>query len=309
MSGPFFDGILNIDKPLDMTSMDVIRRIKRLSAQKHVGHGGTLDPQATGVFPVLFGQATRIMEYLVASAKTYRAVVKLGVTTDTYDSAGKVVRTGDASGITRHEIERALAAFRGNIYQVPPMFSALKREGKRLYDLARMGIEVPRQPRKVEVLRIDLTEWSQPDMVLEIECGRGVYIRALAHDLGEALACGAYLKALTRLKTGPFSIREAIPLPQLEDSLKEGSWRELLYPIDYPLLHMKAVAVDSRIEHLILSGRPLPLTLRIPHSEAYQECRAYSSDGRFLGTVRFDPLRDQWLPHKMFASPSVEEEV
>ena len=303
MSSPSFDGILNVNKPPNITSMDVIRRVRRFSHQRHVGHGGTLDPQATGVFPVLFGQATRVMEYLVESIKAYRATVELGVTTDTYDSLGKITRTRDASKVTREEVEEALAAFRGVIFQVPPMFSALKREGKRLYDLARQGIEVERPPRKVEILRLELMEWSPPNVVLMTECGRGVYIRALAHDLGEALGCGASLKALTRLRSGPFDIQEALSLDQVEESFREGSWRDLLNPLDYPLLHLWAIVVDSRIEHLIRNGRPLPLTLRIPSSRAYEECRVYSNDGRFLATIRFNSFRGQWQPFKVFSLP------
>ena len=173
------DGVMVIDKPEGMTSMDVVRRIKRASRVKKVGHGGTLDPFATGVIVVCMGQATRMMEYLVDGAKTYRGVVELGIETDTYDVQGEVTRRTDASGVTVGDVEAALEEFRGVILQVPPMYSALKRQGKRLYDLARAGVEVEREPRRVEVTDVAVVDWSPPLVEVSVECGRGFYMRSL----------------------------------------------------------------------------------------------------------------------------------
>ena len=182
---PRIDGILNIDKPYGITSMDVVRRVKRASGQRRVGHGGTLDPIATGVIPVCMGQATRLMEDVVGGAKTYLAGVELGVSTNTYDALGEVTGRRDASGVTLTDIEGALPAFTGDILQVPPMYSALKREGKRLYDLARAGVEVEREARPVTVHSIALREWAPPVVTLEVECGKGVLCAVAGARPGE----------------------------------------------------------------------------------------------------------------------------
>ena len=166
------NGILNVDKPYGITSMEVVRRIKRGTGLRKVGHGGTLDPVATGVIPVCLGRATRVMEYLVAGTKEYRTTIELGVSTDTYDALGEVTDQADSSGVTAAQVERSLESFVGVIDQVPPMYSALKRQGKRLYDLARAGIHVEREPRSVETSRVKLVEWSPPTATVEVTCGR-----------------------------------------------------------------------------------------------------------------------------------------
>ena len=213
------DGILNVDKPYGLTSMDVVRRLKRASGVKRVGHGGTLDPIATGVIPICFGQATRLMEYLVDGTKDYRAVVELGVETDTYDALGQVVSNQNASHVTLADVSDALESYTGVIQQVPPMYSALKQQGKRLYDLARAGIEVAREPRTVEVFEITVLDWSPPQVTLEATCGRGFYVRSLAHDLGSSLGCGGHLKSLTRLRSGPFKVADALSVSDAEEIL------------------------------------------------------------------------------------------
>ena len=172
------DGIFNVDKPPDITSMDVVRRVKRASGHKRVGHGGTLDPIATGVIPICLGQATRMMEYLIDGTKEYRGMVALGVETDTYDALGTVVREIDASHVTLKEVENVLLSFKGNIQQVPPMYSALKRQGRRLYELARAGIHVERNPRDVNVGSIEILDWVPPIVDLRVTCGRGFYMRS-----------------------------------------------------------------------------------------------------------------------------------
>jgi len=296
------DGILNVDKPYGITSMHVVRRIKRASRALRVGHGGTLDPVATGVIPICFGRATRIMEYLVAGTKDYRAVVKFGVTTDTYDALGKVTARSDASHLTAGEVERALRPFKGEIDQVPPMFSALKRKGKRLYDLARAGIEVEREPRKVKVLSIDLTDWSYPLATIEVRCGRGFYIRSLAHDLGQALGCGARLENLARLRSGPFKLSSALSLEDAEQLFADGRWRTALHPSDIVLQDFRAMIVGKRIEDSLRHGGGLPKDWRAPPGEAGEKCRAYSVGGRFLAVLSFDAPANQWHADKVFLS-------
>lgn len=294
------DGILNIDKPPGMTSMDVVRRVKRAIRQKRVGHGGTLDPIATGVIAIFLGQATRMMDYLIEGAKEYRGTVELGVETDTYDTAGEVTATGDASSVTMQDIENALVAFRGAIRQVPPMYSALKRDGKRLYELARAGVEVEREARKVEVMGIKLLDWTPPVVELTVTCGRGFYMRSLAHDLGRALGCGGHLKSLVRLRNGPFKVSEAMTLEDAEQSLADGDLRDSLHAPDTVVSHMGAAIVGKRLEETIRSGRPMPQGLRIPSSMPAQHCRVYGTDGRFVAIMTFDASLGQWQPRKVF---------
>ncbi len=294
-------GILNIDKPYGMGSMDVVRRIKRASGLKRVGHGGTLDPVATGVIPVCIGQATRVMEYLVDGTKEYRAEVELGTETDTYDAMGQVTGREDPSHVTLDDINGALEEFRGVIQQVPPMYSALKLKGKRLYELARAGIEVEREPRRVEVLGIEAQAWSPPVVTLEVSCGRGFYMRSLAYDLGRALGCGAHLKGLVRLRTGPFKISGSLSLTDAEQSFEDGTWREAMHAPDSVLGNMRVFIVGRLAEDMIRDGRPVPSGPRIPPMAPGEECRAYSVDGRFVAIVAFDAAVRQWRPSKVFS--------
>ena len=233
--GPLVNGFLVVDKPVGSTSMDVVRTIKRLTGmRKRVGHGGTLDPLASGLLPICFGQATRLMEHLINETKGYRMDVRLGVSTDTYDAEGQVVEERDPSDITREQVEEALDAFRGSILQKPPMHSALKKGGKRLYELARQGVEVEREARQVEVYTLDLLEFKPPIVTLESECGRGVYMRSLAHDLGEMLGCGAHTASLVRLRTGGFLIEDAVTLDEFAKAVEEKRWKEMILPLDFP---------------------------------------------------------------------------
>ena len=301
---PDVNGILSLIKPLEWTSMEVVRRVRRLTGQKKVGHAGTLDPQATGVLPICIGQATRVMEYLVDSPKTYAALVRLGVTTDSYDALGQVTATADPSQVTRGDFDAALAAYRGVFQQVPPMFSALKRDGKRLYELARAGVEVARPPREVEIYRLDVTGWDPPDVSLEIECGRGMYVRSLAHDLGVDLGCGAHLKELSRLRSGPFRIAEAVTFEKMEQACENDDWRRLLHPVDHPLLDLKAAIVQREKEEAIKRGENIYLGLRTGADSREQMYRAYSAaDGRFLALLQPARVRGQWRPVKVFRLP------
>ena len=295
------DGILNIDKPYGITSMEVVRRIKRASGLRRVGHGGTLDPIATGVIAVCIGQATRVMEYLVGGTKDYRAVIELGVTTDTYDATGRVTGEEDPSSVALDDIERALDRFKGVVHQVPPMYSALKRQGKRLYELARAGIEVEREPRRVEVFSIKLLEWSPPLVTLEVSCGRGFYMRSLANDLGAALGCGAHLKSLVRLRSGPLKISEAMSLSEAEQRFEDGAWRQELYAPDVVLQDLRAAIVGGRLQDTIRHGRAIPAGLINPVSQADERCRVYGADGRFLAILKFNASVGQWRPDKVFS--------
>lgn len=294
--------ILNIDKPTGMTTMDVVRRIKRVSRYRRIGHGGTLDPLATGVVVVCIGQATRMMEYLLGGTREYRADVKLGVSTDTYDALGQVTMQRDPSSVGLSDVKRALQAFVGEMDQVPPMYSALKRHGKRLYTLARAGVEVHRDPRRVQVHKLEIKDWSPPVVTLEITCGRGFYVRSLAHDLGNALECGAHLTELVRLRSGPFKTSSALPLMEVERRFDEGTWKEVAYAPDVIVRQMRAVIVGTRIEDMIKTGRALSVELRIPSSKPDERCRVYSLDGRFLAIISFNAAVGEWRPERVFCT-------
>ena len=295
------NGFLNIEKPYGITSMEVIRRIKRVTNQKKIGHGGTLDPNAVGVLPICFGQATRLMNYLINGRKEYRAVIELGLSTDTYDSAGKIVKKGKLPPITKKELQDILKFYVGTIEQIPPMYSALKKEGRRLYEYARDGIEVDREPRVVEVFDITMEKWQSPLLTINIQCGRGFYVRSIAYDIGENLGCGAYLKDLTRIECGTFHITDSIPLSDIENQGIEGKWRTQVYPLDFVLKHLNAMIIGNKIEDFISNGRFLTQNFNIPSINSTEDCRVYSLDGRFIGLVNFDSVIGQWKPAKVFS--------
>ena len=298
---PAIDGILNIDKPYGITSMDVVRRVKRASRQRRVGHAGTLDPVATGVIPVCLGQATRLMEDLINGSKTYRADVELGASTNTYDALGDITAHSDASAVSRADVEHSLQAFIGDIMQTPPMYSALKRDGKRLYELARAGVQVELEPRPVTVHAIDLQDWTPPIATIQVRCGRGFYMRSLAHDLGQALGCGGYLKTLERLHCGGFSIADSVSLEEIEERFADGSWQDAAHAPDAPLLSLPAVILGKPNEDMIRNGRSIDRPPADTPPADGERSRAYTADGRFLATLLYDaPLR-QWRPEKVFA--------
>jgi tRNA pseudouridine55 synthase len=295
------DGILNINKPEGLTSFAVVSRVKRITGEKHTGHAGTLDPQATGVLPVCLGQATRVIEFLFDETKTYRAEVELGISTDTYDSTGKVTRTGDASGITREMIESALTGFRGTISQTPPMYSAVKYHGRPLYKLARSGVEVERKSRPARIDSLEIVAWQPPVVTLDVVCGKGTYIRSLAHDLGEALGCGANMKSLVRLRVGPFRIEEALTLEKLEEAFRSGRGEDYLYPPDYVLSAFDVAIVPKPQQCSLIHGNPVTLeTLAGTPVKPGTLIRAYTEDGSFIGMLKYDAENQNWHPEKVF---------
>jgi tRNA pseudouridine55 synthase len=294
------DGILNINKPAGKTSYGVIAMVKRFTGERRAGHAGTLDPEATGVLPVCLGKGTRVVEFMMDAHKVYRADIELGVSTDTYDGEGKITARGDASSVTQDIIDQALEGFRGDILQVPPMYSALKHQGQPLYALARAGTTIERESRPVTIYRLNLIAWQSPLVTLEIECSKGTYIRSLANDLGERLGCGAYMKTLVRTGYGVFSIENAVTLTQLEEAAGRGGLTQYLHPIDSVLGHLPVVTVDTPGEEAIKTGSPPIIdTDNIPAAEN-KYCRAYSADGRFLAILHYDTDENRWRPKKVF---------
>lgn len=293
------DGILNVLKPAGKTSFAVVSLVRRWSGERRVGHAGTLDPDATGVLVLCLGQATRIVEYLAGAGKTYRAEIELGITTDTYDAAGKVVGRGDPSSVTEEQVQQALGSFRGTLAQVPPMHSAIHYRGKRLYELAREGVEVEREPRRVEISRLELLVWQPPGFTIEVDCGGGTYIRSLAHDIGQALGCGAHLKSLVRLRSEPFHVDNAVSLTVLEEAFSSGGWQPYLHPLDEVLLNWPAAILDGEQEDLVRRGIDVELHFAGDGRPAGDRCRAYSWDGRFLAVLA-RTAAGLWHPEKVF---------
>jgi tRNA pseudouridine55 synthase len=247
------------------------------------------------------GQATRMMEYLVDGAKTYRGVVELGIETDTYDVQGEITRRTDPSGVTLSDVEAALSEFRGVILQVPPMYSALKRQGKRLYELARAGVEVEREPRRVEVTDISIVDWSPPLVEVRVECGRGFYMRSLAYDLGASLGCGAYLKSLVRVKSGSFDVADSVSLREAERSFEGSDWQRVVRAPDAVVDRMRALIVGKREELHLHQGRPLAPGLKVPPARHGERRRVYTTDGGFVGIVSFDAPGRRWQPQRVLS--------
>lgn len=299
---PTVNGFINLYKPAGITSMEALRRVKRITGQRQkVGHGGTMDPLARGVLPICFGQATRLMDYVVDGSKRYVMDVKLGESTTTYDAEGEITSQRDTDGITEQQILSALQGFIGVVDQVPPMYSAVKVDGQRLYKLARSGLEVERQPRSVEIHSVQLTRLNLPELTLDVECGKGVYMRTLAHDLGEILGCGAHVIDLERRSCGGFSSEDSVTLEALEEAAHSpGGWLDLLHSLDWVLRGFKAITVGAAAERFLRNGQPVSMGNPNISAGYMEQFRAYNSDGQFLALVRFDRASNSWRPVKVF---------
>jgi tRNA pseudouridine55 synthase len=266
------NGIVIIDKPQGWTSQDVTARLRRVFNTRRIGHGGTLDPMATGVLPVFVDRATRGVEFFEHAEKTYEAVLQLGMTTDTEDTSGTIL-TQQEVHISEKEFLDILPQFRGEIQQIPPMYSALKINGQKLVDLARKGKTVERQPRTITIHELELLEFGGDTARLRVRCSKGTYIRTLCKDIGEALGCGGCMAALRRVTAGEYTIREAVPLQTLLDSEEPGQY---LRPVDTMFRNHPAVTLTAKQEKRCRNGNSF--TLGIPDGTY----RAYGEDGTFL---------------------------
>ncbi len=293
------DGIINLNKPQGKTSFQMVALVRRLTGVRKTGHSGTLDPAATGVLPILIGRATKLASFLTDSAKTYRAEIEFGRSTTTYDSSGDTIDEGDTSSLTFETIEKKLERFRGDIEQIPPMFSALKHQGKPLYKLARAGIEIARAPRKLHIFRLEIQNWQTPLLSVEVECSKGTYIRSLAHDLGQTLGCGAHLKALIRVQTGPFHIDQSVTTDQLETGFQNNSWQSFVHSPDIALSRLTAITIKASEKSNITQGKPVT---PVDEQEASKNelVRVYSEEGQFLALVHFNQETGLWHPKKVF---------
>lgn len=295
-------GILPVEKGPGVTSFQVVAHLRRVLRAPRVGHGGTLDPTATGVLPILVGEATKLTPYLVDLDKEYVATVRLGVTTETQDLTGTVLETHPVPTLDAPAIEAALAPFVGPIQQVPPMYSALHRGGKRLYELARQGVEVEREPREVMVHSIRLESVALPDFVIRIRCGKGTYVRTLAADVGAALGCGAALAALVRVRVGPFALEAAVTWDEVREARSgERLWLRLLPP-DSALVSLGAVRLDADGARAFVHGQAVATGERVTGL-----LRVYGPDGGLLGVGQGlgDRMKPERLLHADPPRPSI----
>lgn len=280
------NGVINIYKNTGMTSFDVVAMVRRVAKMKKVGHTGTLDPAASGVLPICLGKATKIIDYIMENQKVYRVKLKLGVITDTYDLEGTILSEKDASHITKNEILECINSFLGTIDQVPPMYSALKQNGVRLYELARQGIEVHREARKITIYSIENVKIESNDNIqMDVCCSKGTYIRSLCFDIGEKLQVGATMTALERIQNGPFKKEEAINIEDLTEELLEKH----IISIEEALNSFKKIIVNNKFGKLLRNG------VKVFDNRMYSEevefgklYRVYEEDGMFLGLGKRD---------------------
>ncbi len=266
------NGIVIVDKPQGWTSQDVTARLRRVFNTRRIGHGGTLDPMATGVLPVFVGRGTRAVEFFEHAEKIYETVLKPGITTDTEDITGTVLTQQEAS-LTKEQVEAVLPRFRGEILQVPPMYSALKVNGKKLYDLARKGVEVERQPRPITVHELTLLGMDSEGIALRVHCSKGTYIRTLCKDIGEALGCGGCMASLRRVQAGEYTAGDAVPLETL---LETENPEQYLKPVDSMFAGYPAIALTPKQEQRVRNGNAFSCNME---AGTY---RVYSQSGEFL---------------------------
>ena len=269
------NGILLIDKQPDWTSNDVVAKLKGILHQRRIGHSGTLDPMATGLLVVFVGRATRAVEFAEGHDKRYLAGLRLGITTDTQDITGTVLEDKSVS-VSMEELDQALALFRGEIQQVPPMYSAIKHQGRRLYDIARKGGQVERAPRTITIHDLRVTGGQGGDWLLDVSCSKGTYVRTLCHDLGQTLGCGGCMSSLRRVQAGQFSVEQAVTLEQVHHMADEGRAEELLLPVDSLFDQYPACVVDAAQEKKIRCGNQVESGL------AVGIYRVYNQGGDFL---------------------------
>lgn len=272
------DGIVIVDKPQGWTSQDVTARLRRVFGTRRIGHGGTLDPMATGVLPVFVGRATRAVEFFEHAEKTYETVLRFGITTDTEDMTGTVLTEENVS-FTEEQLQETLAAFRGEILQVPPMYSALKVNGQKLCDLARKGKTVERQPRPITIHELTLVEQGENTLRLRVRCSKGTYIRTLCKDIGEKLGCGGCMESLRRVAAGEYTIDEAVPLQTLLDTEEPEKY---LRDVDTMFRNYPAVTLTANQETRCRNGNAFSVSL------APGTYRAYSQGGEFLMLAKVD---------------------
>jgi tRNA pseudouridine55 synthase len=294
-------GVLVVDKPVGMTSHDVVQVIRNGTGLRRAGHTGTLDPRASGVLVVLVGPAVRLSEFVSASDKRYQAIIRLGSTTDTYDADGKITHSAASVNVTEEQFEKVLATFVGEIEQTPPPYSAVKVQGRKAYEMARQGEEVELAPRKITVHHLEVLEWAPPEAVIDVHCSSGTYVRSLANDLGATLGCGAYLVGLRRTKSGRFSLREATPLRKLQEAFHAGDWYQYLIPAAEALAEWPAVELSPDDVENVRHGH----RIKAGPDAKPGSVRGVSTQGELVALMELvngETGDQEWQPKKVFFS-------
>jgi tRNA pseudouridine55 synthase len=292
-------GALVVDKPVGMTSHDVVQAIRNGTGLRRAGHTGTLDPRASGVLVILVGPAVRLSEYVSASDKRYQAIIRLGGSTDTFDAEGKVTLSKDPLNVTEEQFDKALQTFVGEIEQTPPPYSAVKVQGRKAYEMARQGEEVDLTPRKITVHHLEVLEWAPPEVVIDVHCSSGTYVRSLANDLGVMLGCGAYLVGLRRTKSGRFSLRDSVPLRKLQEAFTAGNWYQYLIPAAEALGDWPAVELNPDEVEGVRHGH----RVKVHDDTTETKVRGVSTQGELVALMEIMINEDgsrEWQPKKVF---------
>ena len=304
------DGIINVYKEKGFTSHDVVAKLRGILHQKKIGHTGTLDPDAEGVLPVCLGSGTKVCDLLTEKSKTYEAVLLLGKTTDTQDISGQVLSEAEVS-VSEEETREAVLSFLGVYDQIPPMYSALKVNGKKLYELARAGVEVERKPRKVEILSIEILNISLPRVSFRVHCSKGTYVRTLCQDIGEKLGCGGCMESLVRTRVAQFDIEESLKLTEIEQLTAENQLRSKVLPVDSCFSEYPAYQARPEADRFLYNGNSVYARQAVPmggSKESKSETgkaeliRMYDSKGTFIGLFSYDGVNRSWKPKKLFYS-------
>ncbi len=295
-------GVLNIYKEKGYTSHDVVAKLRGIVGQKKIGHTGTLDPDAVGVLPVCLGKATKLCDMLTDKNKTYETVMLLGSVTDTQDISGEVLSRHDTECLDESSIRDAVNSFLGDYMQVPPMYSALKVNGKKLYELAREGVEIERKARPVKIYNIQIKDIDIPRVRMEVSCSKGTYIRTLCHDIGEKLGCGACMEQLVRIRVSRFGIDESLTLEQIATLKENGLLNKVLVPIDEMFAEYKAVTVKKEYVSLVYNGNVFFPKNLVDHTEYAdgEKVRVYDDEGNFIAIYQFIKEKHLFKIEKMF---------
>ncbi len=326
------NGILNIYKEKGYTSHDVVAKLRGIVRQKRIGHTGTLDPDAEGVLPVCLGKATSLCGMLTDQSKIYETVLLLGKVTDTQDLTGRVLEERETQGLTEEEVRSCIAGFAGDYEQLPPMYSALKVNGKKLYELARQGIEVERKKRKVRIHEISIQEISLPRVRMKVHCSKGTYIRTLCHDIGRKLGCGGCMESLLRIRAGCFELSDSVRLGDVEAACAAGNLDKILLPADWVFEPLRAVEILEPYRNLAYNGNPIsqrqmeeiqkageqkPEENQASRMESGdgksrfsegEQVRVYDAKGRFIGIYRYHGGRQEFRVEKMFLDREAAED-
>ncbi len=299
-----YHGIINVYKEKGFTSHDVVAKLRGICKQKKIGHTGTLDPDAVGVLPVCLGSATKLCDMLTDKEKEYIAVLRLGLITDTQDISGEVLEEKEVC-VSVEQVKEVIYSFLGDYEQIPPMYSALKVNGKKLYELARAGKEVERAARPVVIHELEILEENMPEFTIRVRCSKGTYIRTLCHDIGQKLGCGGVMTSLIRSKSGTFTLKQAYKLSEIQKYADEGRLNELVMPIEKMFDHLPAVTVKEEAYKILQNGNQLKMkdiqiNLDVNNDTENLTVRVYSHEGIFFGVYEYDNKRKMFCPVKLF---------